>query len=174
MRILLDECVNPRLRLAFPGDEVKTVVEMGWRSLTNGQLLNEEAPYFDILVTLDQNLRFQNPTGTHPLASFGDPCSDHSIQSSCRLPAAVRSDPRPRQANEAWAGQRSSDWLVPGHRRPGQHRGDPGAAEQGVSPPEATPQLSGQLLKLSADSLPATQRLRTMANLRDKFSVWSG
>ncbi len=67
MRILLDECVNPRLRLAFPGDEVKTVVEMGWRSLTNGQLLNEAAPYFDILVTLDQNLRFQNPTGTHPL-----------------------------------------------------------------------------------------------------------
>ena len=34
MRILLDECVNPRLRLAFPGDTVKTVAEMGWQSFT--------------------------------------------------------------------------------------------------------------------------------------------
>jgi predicted nuclease of predicted toxin-antitoxin system len=30
MRILFDECVNPRLRLAFPGDVVKTVAEMNW------------------------------------------------------------------------------------------------------------------------------------------------
>jgi predicted nuclease of predicted toxin-antitoxin system len=43
MRILLDECVNPRLRLAFPGVEVKTVAEIGWRSLTNGRLLREAA-----------------------------------------------------------------------------------------------------------------------------------
>ncbi len=62
MRILLDECVNPRLRLAFPGDEVKTVDEMGWRSLTNGRLMKAAAPHFDVFVTLDQNLQFQNPT----------------------------------------------------------------------------------------------------------------
>jgi len=67
MRILLDECVNPRLRLAFPGDEVKTVAEMGWRSLTNGRLLKEAAGHFDNFVTLDQNLRFQNPTGRYLL-----------------------------------------------------------------------------------------------------------
>jgi predicted nuclease of predicted toxin-antitoxin system len=56
MRILLDECVNPRLRAAFPGDEVKTVDEMNWRSVTNGRLLQEAAVYFDLLITLDQNL----------------------------------------------------------------------------------------------------------------------
>jgi hypothetical protein len=48
MRILLDECVNPRLRLAFPGDEVKTVPEMNWRSLTNGCLLKEAAAESDL------------------------------------------------------------------------------------------------------------------------------
>ena len=63
MRILLDEGVNPRLRLAFPGDEVKSVLQMGWRSLANGKLLKEAAPHFDVFVTLDQNLQFQNPTG---------------------------------------------------------------------------------------------------------------
>jgi hypothetical protein len=67
MRILLDECVNPRLRLAFPGDTVKTVAEMGWRSLTNGRLMDQAAPNFDVFVTLDQNLQFQNPAGRYPL-----------------------------------------------------------------------------------------------------------
>ena len=67
MRILLDECVNPRIRLAFPGDEVRTVAEMGWRALTNGALMKEAAPHFEVLVTLDQNLRFQNQTGKHAL-----------------------------------------------------------------------------------------------------------
>jgi predicted nuclease of predicted toxin-antitoxin system len=67
MRILLDECVNPRLRAAFPGDAVKTVAEMNWRSLTNGRLLEEAAVHFDLLITLDQNLRVQNQAGKYPL-----------------------------------------------------------------------------------------------------------
>jgi predicted nuclease of predicted toxin-antitoxin system len=67
MRILLDECVNPRLRLAFPGDEVKNVPEMGWRALTNGALMKEAASRFDVLVTLDRNLQFQNRTGKHSI-----------------------------------------------------------------------------------------------------------
>ena len=67
MRILLDECVNPRLRLAFPGAQVRTVAEMGWRSLKNGDLLREAAGNFDVFVTLDRNLAFQNPAGNFPL-----------------------------------------------------------------------------------------------------------
>ena len=67
MRILLDECVNPRIRLAFPADEVKTVSEMGWCSLSNGKLINAASPHFDVFVTLDQNLQFQNPTARYPL-----------------------------------------------------------------------------------------------------------
>jgi predicted nuclease of predicted toxin-antitoxin system len=70
MRILLDECVNPRLRLAFPGDAVKTVAEMDWRSLTNGRLMQAAATHFDVFVTLDRNLQFQNPTGKCPLGSW--------------------------------------------------------------------------------------------------------
>ena len=40
---------------------------MGWRSLTNGKLMNEAAPHFDVFVTLDRNLQFQNPTGRYAL-----------------------------------------------------------------------------------------------------------
>ena len=67
MRILLDECVNPKLRLAFSGDAVKTVAEMGWRSLTNGRLMEAAATHFDVFVTLDRSLQFQNPAGSYPL-----------------------------------------------------------------------------------------------------------
>ena len=67
MRILLDECINPRLRLAFPGDSVRTVAEMGWRALTNGRLMETAAPEFDVFVTLDQNLQFQNKVGRYQL-----------------------------------------------------------------------------------------------------------
>ena len=67
MRILFDECVNPRLRLAFPGETVKTVAQRGWRSLTNGRLMEAAASQFDILITLDRNLPFQNAATRYSL-----------------------------------------------------------------------------------------------------------
>jgi predicted nuclease of predicted toxin-antitoxin system len=59
MRILLDECVNPRLSWAFTGHEVQTVVEMGWGGITNGKLLALAQQQFDVFVTIDQNLEHQ-------------------------------------------------------------------------------------------------------------------
>ncbi len=59
MRILLDECVNPRLKEAVPGHDVKTVREMGWQGFTNGQLLDVAEPQFDVFLTLDRNLEYQ-------------------------------------------------------------------------------------------------------------------
>jgi predicted nuclease of predicted toxin-antitoxin system len=59
MRILLDECVNPRVREAFPDCSVQTVREMGWGGVTNGKLMALAQPSFDVFVTLDQNLEYQ-------------------------------------------------------------------------------------------------------------------
>jgi hypothetical protein len=59
MRILLDECVNPRVREAFSGHEVRTVVQMGWGGITNGKLLALAQEEFDVFVTLDQNIEHQ-------------------------------------------------------------------------------------------------------------------
>jgi hypothetical protein len=59
MRILLDECINPRVRAAFKGHRVKTVVEMGWQGITNGKFLALAESDFDVFVTLDQNLEYQ-------------------------------------------------------------------------------------------------------------------
>jgi hypothetical protein len=60
MRILLDECVPRRLRRELPGHDVWTVPEMGWSGKTNGELLRLMAAQgFDVLMTVDQNLRHQ-------------------------------------------------------------------------------------------------------------------
>jgi hypothetical protein len=60
MRILLDECAPRPLKREFADYEIRTVVEMRWSGKKNGellQLMSQEG--FTILLTTDQNLRYQ-------------------------------------------------------------------------------------------------------------------
>jgi len=60
MRLLLDECVPKRLKSDLPGHDVHHVVDMGWSSKRNGELLSlMVAERFEALLTVDQHLEFQ-------------------------------------------------------------------------------------------------------------------
>lgn len=59
MRILLDECLPRRLRAELRGHHVRTVPEMGWAGVQNGELLRLAAPTFDVLLTVDSGIRYQ-------------------------------------------------------------------------------------------------------------------
>lgn len=59
MRVLLDECVPKKLRRDLPGHEVRTVTEMGWAGTRNGLLLRQAAAEFDVFLTVDQGIEFQ-------------------------------------------------------------------------------------------------------------------
>jgi hypothetical protein len=59
MKVFLDECVDWRLSRDIGGHEVKTAREMGWTSIKNGELLALAAGEFDVFVTVDRNLAFQ-------------------------------------------------------------------------------------------------------------------
>jgi len=59
MRVLLDECVSRALRAELPGHEVKTIAEAGWAGVKNGGLLQLAAKDFDVLLTVDRNLEYQ-------------------------------------------------------------------------------------------------------------------
>ena len=59
MRLLLDECVTNYLKTEFTDHEVSTIEEAGLKGLKNGELLTAASPRFDVLITVDQNLRFQ-------------------------------------------------------------------------------------------------------------------
>jgi hypothetical protein len=47
---------------------VSTVGDEGWTSLTNGALLREAALKYDVLLTADQNIEFQQNLATLPMA----------------------------------------------------------------------------------------------------------
>jgi predicted nuclease of predicted toxin-antitoxin system len=57
MRLLIDECVDERLRLLFPGHDCQTARFANLAGLKNGRLLEAaEAAGFDILITVDQSI----------------------------------------------------------------------------------------------------------------------
>ena len=59
MRIFVDECVDWRLARDIAGHEVKTARQMGWITIKNGELLALAADAFDVFLTVDRNLSFQ-------------------------------------------------------------------------------------------------------------------
>ena len=68
MRLLLDESIPSKLKLALSAHAVRTVVEMGWSGVKNGKLLVLAAADFDVFITVDKNLPFQQNLTTLPVA----------------------------------------------------------------------------------------------------------
>ena len=60
MRILFDQGTPVPLRKHIDAHQVETTFERGWSSQRNGELLSlAEENGFDVLVTTDQNLKYQ-------------------------------------------------------------------------------------------------------------------
>ena len=59
MKVFVDECVDWRLARDIAGHDVKTAREMGWLTIKNGELLALAAREFEVFVTVDRNLSFQ-------------------------------------------------------------------------------------------------------------------
>lgn len=61
MRLLLDECVPVKIKSLFAagGHECETVREAGFEGYSNGKLLSAAESLFDVLVTIDKNIRYQ-------------------------------------------------------------------------------------------------------------------
>ena len=68
MRVLLDECLPRRLKRELVGHEARTAPEMGWASKRNGELLALAAAHFDVFLTADRNLSYQQDVSTFDVA----------------------------------------------------------------------------------------------------------
>jgi predicted nuclease of predicted toxin-antitoxin system len=68
MRVFLDECIDWRLARDISGHEVKTARQMGWASIRNGELLALASTQFDVFVTVDRNLSFQQNLAVYGIA----------------------------------------------------------------------------------------------------------
>ena len=59
MRILFDECVPWPIRRVLAAHDCQPVPRMGWAGIKNGELLNLAEGPFDLFLTCDQSLRYQ-------------------------------------------------------------------------------------------------------------------
>ena len=71
-RILLDECLPVKLKYRFqeisPEFQVSTVTGQGWTGIKNGKLLEKAQQDFEIFVTIDQNLPYQQELSKYSIA----------------------------------------------------------------------------------------------------------
>ena len=68
MRILIDECLDWRLGRALTGHDSVSVQKMGWGGIKNGRLLALAQAEFDVFLTADRNLSFQQNTTKFQIA----------------------------------------------------------------------------------------------------------
>ena len=68
MRILLDEDIPRRLGPLLVGHDASTVPRSGWSGIKNGKLLALAATRFDVFLTMDRNLEFQQNLAALPIA----------------------------------------------------------------------------------------------------------
>lgn len=68
MQILLDEDIPRRFAQLLVGHDVNTVPRCGWAGVKNGKLLTLAATRFDVFITMDQNIEFQQNLATLPVA----------------------------------------------------------------------------------------------------------
>jgi predicted nuclease of predicted toxin-antitoxin system len=67
MKILIDECLPRKLKWEFSEHEVQTVPEAGWSGKKNGELLRLMSGVYDVFVTVDSNMQYQQVLKTMPV-----------------------------------------------------------------------------------------------------------
>jgi hypothetical protein len=68
MKVLFDQGTPAPLRHELVGHICATAHEAGWSDLNNGELLTEAEGSFDLLITTDKNLRYQQNLSGRRLA----------------------------------------------------------------------------------------------------------
>jgi predicted nuclease of predicted toxin-antitoxin system len=98
MKVLMDECLPGPLAARFTGHEVVSVQEHGWGGVKNGALLQLAEGEFDLFLTADKNLRYQQNLRGRKLAIVLLPTNhwptlrDHIAEIQAALDAARPAD----------------------------------------------------------------------------------
>ena len=71
MRILLDENLDWRLMRDIPAHSVESVPLIGWAGLGNGDLLARADGVYDVFITMDKGIPYQQYLQQYKLAIIG-------------------------------------------------------------------------------------------------------
>ena len=77
MKVLLDECTPHVLKRLLTGIDITTVQELGWSGISNGALLKRAEGQFDVLITSDQNLQYQQNLTHRTIGILQLPTNSH-------------------------------------------------------------------------------------------------
>jgi hypothetical protein len=78
--VLLDECIDARFAQHVTGFEIETVLGKGWSGISNGKLLTLAQAEFDVFVTVDKNLSFQQHLPKFSIAVILIHCKSNRVQ----------------------------------------------------------------------------------------------
>ncbi len=70
MKVLFDQGTPVPFRSFLIGHEVSTAYELGWDKLKNGELISAAEGSFEVFITTDQNLRYQQNLSKRKLIIF--------------------------------------------------------------------------------------------------------
>lgn len=91
MKLLLDECVTRYLKPEFVGHDVYTVDEAGLKGLKNGNPLRAASGKFDVLITVNKSLSYQQNLSLFGLAILVLTASSNALDNLRPLiPQALR------------------------------------------------------------------------------------
>lgn len=86
MRILLDECVPSPMHRMLASHACTSVQAQGWSGIRNSELLRLAEGQFDLFITSDQNIRYQQNLAGHQIAILELSTNDlHRIQAASAL-----------------------------------------------------------------------------------------
>ncbi len=69
-RVVFDECLDVKARHQFPEYDCVTVEYLQAKGLRNGLLLERIGNDFDVLITIDRTMQFQQNFNKHPRLAF--------------------------------------------------------------------------------------------------------
>ncbi|MGE5215718.1 MAG: DUF5615 family PIN-like protein [Chloroflexota bacterium] len=109
MKVLLDECLDRRLARDITGYDVKTVPQMGWAGIKNGDLLTLAEKQFEVFVTVDRNLSFQQNLTKYNIAVIVLRCRSNRLQDlHLLLPELQNLLPTAKIGDVLWIGKTGS------------------------------------------------------------------
>ena len=68
MKILLDNCLHYDTKALLAGHEVLHARDVGWQKLANGDLTAAAGKQFDVLITVDKKMRYEQNLAKLPIS----------------------------------------------------------------------------------------------------------
>ena len=91
MKLLLDENLPKRLKSDFPEHAIYTVSDRGWNGKKNGELMQLLiAEEFDVLLTFDKNLQYQQNFKKYAVPVFVLNATDNTYLTLSRLITTIK------------------------------------------------------------------------------------